>query len=150
VLYAADCRFWDVYADEIFPAFHGECWSVSEEARQKHGTYWIRHCRDAGFNPSPDTINGGGNSGYQGIHLATTFGATKIVLLGFDMQRTGGKEHWHGRHKGRLPNGQGFAGWMRQMAPLARDLERLGVTVVNCSRQTALRCFKRAPLEETL
>lgn len=150
MLYAADERFWDTYKDEIFPGFRGECWSVSEGARKKYGTYWIRHCRDSGFNPSPDTINGGGNSGFQSIHLAATFGATRIVLLGFDMQRTGGKEHWHGKHKGKLPNGQGFENWMRQMQPLARDLKKRGIEVINCTRQTALRCFPRARLEETL
>lgn len=141
---------WETYADEIFPTFRGECWSVSEQAQKKYGTYWIRHSRDSGFNASPDTINGGGNSGYQAIHLAATFGAKKIVLLGFDMQRTGGKEHWHGKHKGRLPNGQGFAGWMKQMRPLAADLANMGIEVVNCSRETALRCFPRAALKDTL
>lgn len=150
VLYAADERFWDTYADEIFPHFQGECWSVSEGAQKKFGTYWIRHCRNNGFSTEPDTINGGGNSGYQGIHLAATFGAKKIVLLGFDMQRTFGREHWHGKHKGKLPNGQGFVGWIRQMAPLAKDLKAMGVEVINCSRQTALHCFPEATLAETL
>lgn len=150
MLYAADARFWDTYADEIFPNFRGECWSVSEQAMKKYGTYWIRHCRNRGFNVNPDTINGGGNSGFQGIHLAATFGAKKIVLLGFDMQRTGGKEHWHGKHKGRLPNGQGFANWIEQMGPLAKDLEKRGVEVVNCSRATALKCFPLRRLEDSL
>lgn len=130
--------------------FRGELWSVSEMAHDKFGTYWIRHSRDPGFCQEPDTINGGGNSGYQAIHLAATFGAKRIILLGFDMQRTGGKEHWHGKHEGRLPNGTGFPGWIRNMAPLAKDLSRLGVDVVNCSRATALTCFRRATPEEVL
>jgi len=123
-------------------------WSVSEMARDRFGTYWIRCGTGQGFSREPDTINGGGNSGYQAIHLAATFGAKKIVLLGFDMQRTGGLEHWHGKHEGNLPNGRGFASWMQQMTPLARDLEAMGVEVINCSRATAMRCFPRATLEE--
>lgn len=125
-------------------------WSVSEMARDRFGTYWIRCGKDNGFCREPDTINGGGNSGHQAIHLAATFGAKKIVLLGFDMQRTGGKEHWHGRHEGNLPNGKGFPGWMKSLAFLARDLEKMGVEVINCTRQTALRCFKMGKLDETL
>lgn len=149
-LYAADYRFWEVYGPKIFGHFQGECWSVSEMARAKFGTYWIRYATDDGFNPEPDTINGGGNSGFQAVHLAATFGATRIVLLGFDMQRTGGKEHWHGKHEGRLPNGVGFGPWMRAMRHLANDLKAMGVEVVNCSRVTAMTCFPRAKLEDTL
>lgn len=125
-------------------------WSVSDGARERYGTYWIRCGSGHGFADEPDTINGGGNSGHQAVHLAATFGATKIVLLGFDMQQTGGKEHWHGKHEGRLPNGKGFPGWIKTMGYLAKDLERMGVDVINCSRVTALRCFRRAPLEEAL
>lgn len=123
-------------------------WSVSEMAREKFGTYWIRCGTDRGFSREPDTINGGGNSGHQAIHLAATFGAKRIVLLGFDMQRTGGREHWHGKHEGKLPNGAGFGPWMKSMAFLATDLKRMGIDVVNCSRVTAMRCFRQASLEE--
>lgn len=119
-------------------------------ARQKYGTYWIRHATGAGFSREPDTINGGGNSGYQAVHLAATFGARRIALIGFDMQRTGGKEHWHGKHEGKLPNGQGFPRWIRAFSPLADDLRLLGVEVVNCTPTTALHCFRKSTLEEFL
>jgi hypothetical protein len=32
------------------------------------------------------------------------------------------------------------------MTPLARDLAAADVDVINCTRQTALRCFRRTPL----
>lgn len=147
MLYAADWPFWREYIAKIRASFRGEWWSVSEMARDQFGTYWIRHAKGDGFSKETDSINGGGNSGYQAIHLAATFGAKKIVLLGFDMQRTDGKLHWHGKHEGKLPNGIGYANWIKNMKPLARDLEKAGVEVVNCSRQTALKCFKRAPLD---
>lgn len=150
MLYAADYRFWEVYGPKIFGQVTSELWSVSEMARDKFGTYWIRCGTDLGFCAEPDTINGGGNSGYQAIHLAATFGAKRIVLLGFDMQRTGGKEHWHGKHEGSLPNGAGFVAWMKSLGDLAKDLRHMGVEVVNCSRTTALRHFPCASLEETL
>lgn len=123
---------------------------MSEQARDKYGLYWMRCARDSGFTDELDTINGGGNSGFQAIHLAATFGAKRIVLLGYDMQRTEGKMHWHGRHWGRLPNGNGFPSWIRQMGPLAKDLRGRGISVINCSRVTALRCFPRTSLENAL
>lgn len=119
-------------------------------ARDKYGAYWMQCGREPGFHKSPDTINGGGNSGYQAVHLAATFGAARIILLGFDMQRTGGKHHWHGKHEGRLVNGVGFPFWIRNFGPLAKDLAARGIEVVNCTRETALECFPRMPIEQAL
>lgn len=150
VCYAADYRFWEVYMRAIVGVFKGELWSVSEQARDRYGLYWVRCTKNAGFNPEPDSINGGGNSGFQAIHLAATFGARKIILLGYDMQRTGGQLHWHGKHEGGLPNGNGFASWLKQLTPLARDLKARGISVVNASRASAIRCFPRMGLEEAL
>jgi hypothetical protein len=147
VLYAADHRFWETYRRAIFNTFEGEMWSVSEQSREKYGVYWIRHGRGQGFCAEPDTINGGGHSGFQAVHLAATFGAKRIILLGFDLQRTDGKLHWHGKHEGGLPNGNGFAGWIRSMGYLGKDLAARGVEIINCSRKTALRCFPRVELE---
>lgn len=123
---------------------------MSEASRDKYGLYWMRYGRAPGFSSDPDTINGGGNSGFQAIHLAATFGARRIVLIGYDMQRTEGKLHWHGKHWGRLPNGNGFPSWIKQMTPLAKDLRRMGVEVINATKNTALRCFPRLDLEDAL
>lgn len=150
VIYMADYRCWKEYIDDIRSTCDSEWWTVSEQARDEFGAYWIRHVDGVGFRDEPDAINGGGNSGYQGIHLAATFGASRIVLLGFDMQRTGGKLHCHGPHRGRLPNGKGFPRWIKAMTPLARDLRDMGVEVINCSRATALRCFPCRSIEEVM
>lgn len=151
VLYAADLRFWRVYSPDIEACgFLGERWSSSESARAFFGCRLVAKGAGEGFSRMPGTINGGGNSGYQAVHLAASWGCSRIVLLGMDMQRTGGLPHWHGVHKGQLPNGQGFRHWIHRFGFLARDLRRLGVEVINCSRETALTCFQRRPLEEVL
>jgi len=147
-MYACDFRFWQQYIAQVRASFRGELWSVAEHAQHQFGTYWIRHAGGPGFCTEPDTINGGGNSGYQGIHLAATFGATRIILLGFDMQRTGGKEHWHGKHEGNLPNGMGFTRWMHALDGLYKDLRSRGVELINCSRDTAWRTAPRMTLDE--
>lgn len=149
-LYAADFRFWNEYFDDVRRVFTGELWSCSERARDCFGTQWIRANTGEGFCPRPMTINGGGNSGFQAVHLAATFGCSRIVLLGFDMQRTAGREHWHGPHRGGLPNGKGFAAWMDRFSYLARDLGNCGVRVVNCTRVTAMHCVDERRLEDVL
>lgn len=73
------------------------------------------------------------------------------MLLGYDFQATGHKSHWHGDHPPGLSNSRRrYASWLQPMNALARDLERLGVEVVNATRETALTCFRRIELQEAL
>jgi hypothetical protein len=148
VLYAADFRFWNVYINEIRAVFKGECWTLSAQAGKMYGLSCIGLYRGDGYSIIPNTISSGGNSGYQAVHLAAYWGASRIILLGYDMQRTGGKEHWHGKHKGKLPNGRGFPLWIRRFNILVRDIKKRGIEIVNCTRKTALVSVPCTPLEE--
>jgi acetyl-CoA acetyltransferase len=103
--------------------------------------------QDAGLSVGYGTINHGGNSGYQAINLAYMLGAARIVLLGFDMQATGGKTHWHGDHPAGLGNPSDFSGMIKAFDALAEDLKMMGVKVINSTTTTALRCFERMPLD---
>lgn len=89
-----------------------------------------------------------GNSGAGAIALAALFGATRIALLGYDLQRTGGKVHWHGDHPAGLGNAGSMSKWPAQFGKLAATLR--GIEVINCSRETALTVFPCARLEEVL
>jgi hypothetical protein len=95
-------------------------------------------------------ITTGRNSGFQSLCLAHYFGAARVLLLGYDFQRTGGRAHWHPDHPRSLGNGGKFPAWVDEMNILARDLKACGVDVVNCSRATALHCFPRATIQEVL
>lgn len=91
-------------------------------------------------------IHEGGNSGYQAINLAYHFGAARLVLLGFDMQRTGGKSHWFGDHPAGMNVPSPYDVWRGKFTALAADLALEGVEVLNCSRETALETFRRMDL----
>lgn len=70
------------------------------------------------------------------------------MLLGFDCSMpVGGQAHWFGQHENGLTNRQPFELWQARFPALAKDLARDGVRVINSSRETALRCFDRAPIE---
>ena len=103
-----------------------------------------------GLNKKPWTVNCGMNSGYQAINLAYHLGAKEIFLLGYDMQRTGGQSHFHGDHPKGWANGGDYSDWCKRLAELAADLRVEGVRVVNCSRETALECFDRSTIDETI
>jgi hypothetical protein len=151
VLYACDTTWWIAHFPEVSRSFRGEKWTVSSRARDQFDLYWIYGMDKPGLSKDPTLIHQGQNSGYQAISLACLFGAARIVLLGFDMARSGGKVHWHGDHPKNLGNGANSYGrWIATMNGLAADAAASGITIINCSRLTALKCFPRAPIEEAL
>lgn len=136
--------------DQVRQRFNGECWTCSEQARDQFGLYWIRGAHGDGLHEDPDTILHGMNSGHQAINLACVFGSSRILLLGYDCQRTGGRSHWHGDHPGRLGNARSVGSWAKGFKQQAIHARLRGVEIVNCSRATALDCFARSTITECL
>jgi hypothetical protein len=59
-----------------------------------------------GLDLRPGWVRTGGHSGYTAINLAVHLGATRIVLLGYDMMASPqGAHHFFGAH----PDGSPFA-----------------------------------------
>ncbi len=101
---------------------------------------------------TPGTVGGGGNSGFQAVNLAVQFGATKLLLIGFDMHDRSGV-HWYGRNgwaRGGNPDESCFVRWRRDFAVAAKDLEERGVQVVNASPFSAMTCFGLSTVEKTI
>jgi len=96
----------------------------------------------------PKPFRAFGNSGAGAIALAAKAGARRVLLLGYDCQKTGGKAHWHGDHPEGLGNAGSIHKWPAQFAQLKASMA--GVEIINCSRATALTCFPRQPLEAAL
>jgi hypothetical protein len=92
-------------------------------------------------------IHYGSNSGHQCINLAFLLGASHINLLGYDMGKTGGKNHWFGDHPQGMTNGN-YESFIPRFDQLARDLADEGVTVFNYSRVSKLTQFERKSLDE--
>ena len=102
----------------------------------------------AGFDPNPDRICTGSNSGYQALHIAVHAGAKRILLCGFDMRG----DHWFGRHPRELANTNEvlFARFRRNFGILAPILVKRGIEVVNCTPGSALTCFQTMGLGDAL
>jgi len=82
------------------------------------------------------------------VSLAIARGAKRVILVGYDMQRTNGMSHWHGDHPKGLGNAGKIAEWPAEFERMAK--KNPGIEIVNCSRETALTCFPRRGLEEML
>ena len=156
-LYAADRNWWSFHVADIARDFDGKCWSCETPAKSNWGgkdyAAWGITLLDCvtqdhkGLSREPGVIHSGGNSGYQAINLAYLFGATRIILLGFDMHNHSGKSHFFGDHppqvgaSGMKPDR--FIASFRTIKP-----EKYGIEIINCTRETALDAFPRHRLED--
>lgn len=93
-----------------------------------------------------DAVGDGGNSGFQALNLAIKWGASRILLVGFDMTIAGG-EHWHGRH----PQGLNNPGQHNVRRWLSADWSApAGVEIINCNAGSALDAYPKMPFEEAI
>ena len=144
-MYACDDHWFDAKISDVREQFKGEIWTQSLRASKKYKINVREGVSAQGLGR--EKIHFGNNSGYQAINLAYLFGASRIVLLGFDMKTDAGKVHFFGNHsyhrQGQGPNNQVFARWKDNFVHLARDLEYEGVEVINATRDTTLDMFTR-------
>lgn len=133
-LYAIDPPWWKVYGAEVLATFRGLRFSASAQ----HGL--------AKASPFMTFKN----SGAAAIALSAWMGARRIVLAGYDCQRTGGKTHSHGDHPPSLGNAMSMPKWGGRFDDCARQMRKFGVEIINASRATALTCFPRGTLEDQL
>jgi hypothetical protein len=88
------------------------------------------------------------NSGAGAISAAVHADAKRVILLGYDCQKTGGQSHWHGDHPKHLGNAGRIEAWHDAFAKLKNDFKN--VEILNATRQTALECFDKIDLEAAL
>jgi len=91
----------------------------------------------------------GQSSGQSAISLAIAMGATRIVLLGFDMREDAGRSHHHDEYRNTDPKLYtrdflpGFCGW-------DADAKAAGVEILNATPESALMEFKQISLASIL
>lgn len=101
----------------------------------------------------PGVVGTGGNSGFQALTLAVQFGATGILLVGFDMVSRGNSPHWYGRNEWpgcSNPNEHNYNRWRKAFDQAKPTLDQLGVDVVNASSLSTVEAFRRATVDQAL
>lgn len=144
LLYAADEAWWSHQDNADARRFAGLRVSVGVVP----GVLRLRNGGTVGFDPDPQSLRTGGNSGYQALHIAVHAGAARVLLCGFDLRGC----HWHGPHPSplRKTEPEVYARWRERYATLLPALAERGVDVVNTTPGSALECFRRAVLEDEL
>jgi hypothetical protein len=136
-MFAMDRQWWDTHIREVQETFAGARYS-NNPLTQRHNVTRLPN----------STFKTYGNSGAAAVNVAAEGGARRIILLGYDCQKTDGKAHWHGDHPSNLGNAGQIHRWAERFRELAADLRHL--TIINASRATALTCFPRMDLEDAL
>jgi len=157
ILYAADIMWWKHPHNADAQTFQGEKHTIVSPAlgaplpdpiypgmRQ-----WING-GSVGFDNHKNHIRTCMNSGYQALHIAAHLGATRVLLLGFDMRPVNGKAHWFGDHPAGLNKTSPYEGFIRHISKSAHHYADKGIRVVNCTPQSALQCFEFGTLEKEL
>jgi hypothetical protein len=145
-LYAADKEWWEHPDNADTKLFKGLKITVSKLSDPS--ALKLLYTGVAGFDPSPDSVRSGMNSGYQAVHVAMHARARKIVLCGFNL----GGTNWHGPHpKGLQTSPDWLYDKMRKLfVGLVEPARELGIEIVNCTPNSALEAFRRGDLDEEL
>jgi hypothetical protein len=149
VLYACDSKWWKAWPETA--SFAGPKYGL-ETVRGRADVTVLRQGVQSGLEEDPGALATGQNSGYQAINLAVHLGASRIVLLGYDMRPSSNGQHrWHVTH--RYHNGiiaPPYQQFLRHFASLIEPLARLGVSVINATPSSALDTFPKMTLAEAL
>jgi hypothetical protein len=152
VLYGCDAKWWNEHKG--CPDYQGEKWSSHDEGTNKklpeaeaYGLNLVEGRDKPGFSLDPECIHYGSNSGFQAVNLALLWGATTVVLVGFDMRRVEGRAHFFGEHPPALRTGMAYE---RFVEYFNRAKVPDGVRILNATPGSALQCYPAVDLSEAL
>lgn len=152
-MYACDRAWWKHHQGTAFP---GPKWSSHHkdgndklDVAAEFGINLVAGRVAKGFSVDPALIHYGMNSGFQAVNLAILFGAATIVLVGFNMQHVDGKKHFFGDHPGKLQRGAKYERFAIPFEQAAKNMPA-GVTILNATPKSALKCFPIVRLADVL
>lgn len=150
VLYAPDARWWG-WQGRLAQNFAGLKFTIQQDTDdpERAGAQLLNYRSGGGLSDDPATVCTGGHGGFQAINLAAHLGARRIALLGYDMQPSdAGAHHYFGEHpdQSHVP----YDTWRDIYATLVAPAAARNITIVNCSRRTAIAALPRMTLQEFL
>jgi len=150
VLYSGEIKWWQHYGPTL--AFEGPRYGIACEGMARVAALFnvsvLKNTGFIGLETDPTGLRTGKNSGYQAINIAAHLGAARILLLGYDMAVDGTRQHFFGAHP--YPRNDVFRDFVPLFETLVEPLKKIGIEIINCSRQTAVTAFARRSLSEAL
>jgi len=133
------------------PRHHGAT-HIKNDILASGGATVLHRSSDYGFDPNIDNVCGN-NGGVQCLNFVINLGAKRIYLVGFDMRDNPlkrGQTHWHNYHTLTVKDDTYSRLFVPSMVSLDKEVRRLrlDVEIINCSRTSALSCFKKKVIKE--
>lgn len=152
-LYFCDRKWfrWHEKSVSEFWAFGGKVFYLDTEENKDlksklPGSIALKQAGHLGLSLDANAIYTGHNSGYQALNLLVHLGATRAVLLGFDMKEVDGRCHWHEEHP--IPSdGRNYVSFIDAFATGAPLFAAAGLEILNATPGSALKCFPQSTLE---
>ena len=123
VLFASDAKWWKQYRRQALQFAGLKLTMLNGLKWDDAGVHSLALSARGPYDPRPTHVVSGGNSGYQAICVAAHFGATRILLFGFDMRTHGKRRHYFGNHPPPCNTTGKYADWITNLKTLARELE---------------------------
>lgn len=159
VCFFGDCRWFAVWEKQVlnFPGLKVTC---CDKGKDVPGVRTLLRGRK-GLETSPKHISWNANSGASAINLAVLFGATTIILIGFDMGILDSKiTNWHFKHdafrtnRGLAPEKekQTYKRFRNGFEAIAVALKgrNSSIKIINANIDSKMDCFLKITLEEGL
>jgi len=150
VIYWTDARFYRWYKKDI-DASNAVKYTINSGAPYTNDVRLLKKGIRHGLETDNRSLAHGDNSGYAAINLAYHLGATRIVLLGFDMGGNGNKTHFHDGYPVNPTSKHIYEKRFVVSFPhIAEELKKKGIKVYNASERSTLTCFTKISLEKSL
>jgi hypothetical protein len=141
-----DVRWWIERREEVMRMFTGEV--VTNWPSQDNACKVLKKIKPP-LSLDPGILAMEHTSTVAAINLAVHLGVKEIVLLGVDQCFDGDKTHHHVPH--RWPIGKrAYDLQTSDFMKIAPQLTQWGISVVNASPRSTLKCWPYKPFEETL
>lgn len=157
IMYFGDCKVhtWISKADKgkyqkQFDAFDGLKVSCCPDTRYDNRIHTLFRI-GKGIVKDRRSIGWNMNTGGSAINLAYHFGATRVILLGFDMHQVENRSNFHDYNiiKDKDPESV-YKKFLRYFKWIAEDAEKLGLEIINTTMDSSLELFPKVSYEEVL
>ena len=145
--YACDDRWWKVHGPTINqtrPGLRSWCY---DPGGTDYGAIKVQGEGKDGFSLTNDKIHFGSNSGYQTLNLCYLWGFSRMLLVGFNMQKLGGNSHFFTGRDPTLNNNSPYPNFSKRFNTIQPDIKKI---IINCTPQSALVAFRKANLDDMI
>lgn len=144
---------WFEANEVLVRSFRGRVFTVSRAARAAcDAVERIENTHRPDFSVGAPPMRDGRSSGHRAVSLAIMLGASRVILLGYDMRidPDTGRSHCHDDYA----HTQSDLDYQREFIPSFRDWHQqalaVGAMVLNATPETALDEFPKVRLEDVL